>query len=93
MCLQAAALLVAEDVTTATHIIIQGLCCNVGGQHFAVRVQVGPRLQDLVEGEETDDKYYLCDGLTKGGNFVEQTRKQWLRASKLWLVHTCGIVL
>ena len=48
-----------KDVTTATHIVIQGLCCNARGGHFAVRVQVSPRMSDLVEGEETTDKYYL----------------------------------
>jgi hypothetical protein len=91
--LQAAALLAAEDINTASHVIIQGLCSNAGGAHFAVRVQVGPRLQDLVEGEEVEDKYYLCDGLKSDGELVSMSQKKWLRLTRRWLVHFCGAVL
>jgi hypothetical protein len=99
VCEQAVALLAddseegGESVTTSTHIIIFGLCGTAFGHHFAVSVQAGPRLQDLVEGVTAEDNYYICDGITNHGKFVGRNQKQWLQGSKLWLVHTIGTVL
>jgi hypothetical protein len=93
MCLQSAALLADRDITTASHIILRGLCCNAGGSHFAAAAQVGSRTQDVIEGVIPEDKYYICDGLIDGGKFQLVTPERWLRMMKLWLVHTCGTVL
>jgi hypothetical protein len=88
---QAFALLAEHEINTGSHIIVQGLYSrSAGGRHFAVRVQTGIRLCDLTEGEVPHDKYYICDGLVSGGVFQEQTQEDWIRASKLWLVHSQG---
>jgi len=54
------------------------------------RVQVAPRLCDLVEGEMPKDKYYFYDGLQYQGRFVDLKDSTWIEISSQWLVHRLG---
>ena len=58
--------------------------------HVLCRVQVAPRLCDLVEGDLPQEKYYFYDGLQYSGRFVDLKQSTWVRISPQWLVHRVG---
>ena len=55
------------------------------------RVQVAPRLADLVEGQAPADNYFMYDSLENSGFFVKQSRGDWESLEKLYLVNTMGV--
>ena len=54
------------------------------------RLQVGPRLSELVEGERPTDRYYFYDGLKYNGHLVDLKEATWGHMANLWLVHSIG---